>query len=162
MLNAKQRNIAAGMAAALLVTAGLLLWPGSGDPGQALPATFRALVSPAVAIAAGIAFVARARFFDPRAIDGDSGSVTIDLGNRYLGNTVEQAALAAMTWLAFAAAVPARAAFLVPVLAVVFLVARVLFAVGYAFAPQARAFGFALTFYPTLGVLLQTIRYMVG
>jgi len=162
VLTAKQRNIAAGMGAALAVTAVLLLWPGGGEPSQAFPAAMRALVSPAFAIAAGVAFVARARFFDPDAIDGIDGSKAIDLANRYLGNTVEQGVLAAATWLAFAATVPARAAFLLPILAIVFFVARLLFAVGYAVAPQARAFGFALTFYPTVGILLQTLRYMVA
>ena len=56
-----------------------------------------------------------------------------------------------------AATAPARAAALMPVLALTFLVARAAFAIGYAVAPWARAFGFALTFYPSVGVLLLTL-----
>lgn len=162
MLSGKQARIAFGMGAALIITLLLLALPGRGDPAAALPAAFRALASPALCIAAGVAFIARGRFFDLAAIDGDEGSPTIDLANRYLGNTVEQSVLAAMTWIAFAAVAPAHAASLLPILAMVFAVARALFAMGYAVAPWARAFGFALTFYPTLGVLILTLWRIVG
>ena len=44
---------------------------------------------------------------------------------------------------------PDRATILIPALASLFALGRAAFWIGYLVAPWARAFGFALTFYPT-------------
>jgi uncharacterized MAPEG superfamily protein len=119
------------------------------------------LIAPALCLVAGIGFIANRRFLDPTAIDGADGSPTIDLAQRYLRNTVEQSVLAAMAWLAFAAVLPDRAAQILPSLAITFVIARATFWIGYAIAPWARAFGFALTFYPTVAVLAWSIVTLV-
>jgi len=46
--------------------------------------------------------------------------------------------------------VPPEDASAVPILAALFLLGRTIFWVGYHKNPQQRAFGFGLTFYPTL------------
>ena len=149
------------MAVAVLVTIAVLAWPGRGDPERAMIVAAQALAAPAACIALGVGVIAGARFRDPRLIDGETATGVVALADRYLRNSVEQGVLAAGAWLAFAAADPARAAVLVPRLAVLYVIARLAFAIGYAIAPPARAFGFALTFYPSVGVLALAVLAMV-
>ena len=47
------------------------------------------------------------------------------------------------------------------ILTALFLMGRVLFWVGYHYNPYVRAFGFGITFYPTVAVYLWLILYMV-
>jgi hypothetical protein len=64
-------------------------------------------------------------------------------------NTLEQTVLAAIAWCGLAVALPAEQLGVVPVLAALFAVGRVLFWIGYQIHPVARAIGFGLTALPT-------------
>jgi len=62
--------------------------------------------------------------------------------------------------MATAISVPASLLPVVPAAAVMFLVGRVSFFAGYAHGAPSRAYGFALTFYPT--VLLLALLVALG
>lgn len=156
-----QRLILAGMAVALGITVALFFLPVGHGGGDALRIACFCLLGPALCIMAGVGFIANRRFFHAEAIHGGAQTPAIELGQRYLTNSIEQGVLAATAWLAFAAVAADRAAAMLPVLAATFVAARIAFALGYAIAPWARAFGFALTFYPSVAVILFTLAALV-
>jgi uncharacterized membrane protein YecN with MAPEG domain len=65
-------------------------------------------------------------------------------------NTLEQAVLAAVLYLALARLGQPDEAALVPQLAALFCLGRLAFWIGYRHGAPWRAFGFAVTFYPTV------------
>lgn len=93
-------------------------------------------------------------------IDGsepDAGTF-LDVTRRYLQNTVEQTVLFALACLSAHYALGDYTALLLPIMAVWFCIARMLFLWGYTRQnPLHRAVGFASTFYPTLGLILFTV-----
>ncbi|WP_298925014.1 MAPEG family protein [uncultured Ramlibacter sp.] len=110
------------------------------------------VMGPAVALLVCIARLAKHRFFTPQDIDGSAltgGTPRARLLQALLQNTLEQLALALPVYMACALIFPARWLVLIPAAALMFLLGRVLFYAGYAGGAPSRAFGFALTFYPT-------------
>lgn len=159
----EQRRVASAMAAAL-VTAIVFLGVAAVVDRTAEPATFvsrlqfaiRADLLVVVWLAAAIANVARLRFFSERDIAGSSaetGSDEVRAAGSILQNTFEQAGLAIVTHLIVAATF-SRSSNLIMALVCLFALGRLLFWVGYRRGAKGRAFGFALTFYPTLLALL--------
>jgi len=71
-----------------------------------------------------------------------------------LQNTLEQSCLAVPVYIATAIVAPATVLSVVPAAAAMFFVGRLLFFAGYANGAPSRAYGFALTFYPTVLLLL--------
>lgn len=107
----------------------------------------------------GIGWAARTRHFSSN-IDGSkpvNGS-PLDITLRYITNTVEQLLLFAIACFGFVAAFPTLAVHLLPVMGIWFLIARLLFWIGYRRNPVKRAIGFAGTFHPTI-VLLAVATY---
>ncbi|QJU60720.1 MAPEG family protein [Sphingomonas sp. AP4-R1] len=103
-------------------------------------------------LAATIGNVARLRFFSAADIAGSGttgGTVAVSRANALLQNTLEQVALAIPVHVALAMLI-ASSALLIIVLAALFAVGRLLFWIGYANGARSRAFGFALTFYPSV------------
>jgi len=103
-------------------------------------------------LAAAIANVARLRFFSVRDIAGsgdEGGSAKVRVAAAILQNTVEQAGLAVATHLIVAASFD-RTHTLITALVCLFAIGRLLFWIGYRHGAKARAFGFALTFYPSV------------
>ncbi len=154
----KQILIAIGMASAaiiaLVAVSIVLRQPApaqSVDSVSAVLDAVRWLAVPGLCLLVGVGATANRRFFLPEAIDGDAvpESRAFEINQRYNRNTLEQAVLAAIAWLGLAVAMPDRAGALTPVLAGLFALGRATFWIGYLVAPWARAFGFALTFYPT-------------
>jgi len=152
----KQMLVLVGMTAAVAVLA--LLWFSTPELGIALPADDAAarlafavkwLLVPGLTLLAGIGFTANRRFFTRDAIDGGESSA-LDINLRYNRNTLEQAVLAAIAWTGLALTLPHERLALIAWLAILFAVGRALFWLGYLIAPWARAFGFGLTFYPTV------------
>lgn len=105
-------------------------------------------------LAAAIGNVARRRFASDGAIDGRNGTDPhVDVANAILRNTAEQVVLAfvaygALTLLSDHARVP------VALFAACFTAGRLVFWTGYRDGAEARALGFALTFYPSVAALL--------
>ncbi len=109
------------------------------------------LLISSVSLIAGIARAAQLRHFSQN-IDGstpESGS-PLDITRRYITNTVEQLLLFVLGALGLFYVAPDIAQRLLPIMSVWFLIARLLFWVGYRMAPLKRAVGFAATFHPTI------------
>ncbi|MDP1028381.1 MAPEG family protein [Sphingomonas sp. KR1UV-12] len=163
---AEQRRVAIRMAAALAVTA-VAVAIGLLHPGPSLPPAERAMLAirtdlfVVIWLAVAIGNVARLRFLSPADIAGSAAgpsSPRIAPASAFLQNTLEQVALAVPVHVALAIAMP-RPATLLAILAALLAVGRLCFALGYAKGAAARAFGFALTFYPTLAALALAIGW---
>jgi hypothetical protein len=130
--------------------------PDGDDPASRLAFLAHWLLLPALALLAGIVVVANQRFFVADAIDGarTSHNRLIEITLRYNLNTLEQTVLAAIAWAGLALALPHDKLMLIPAMAIVFLVGRALFWIGYLIAPVARALGLALSAYPTFVALI--------
>jgi hypothetical protein len=124
------------------------------DTAERLAFAAKWLLVPGFALLLGVGLVANRRFFAPDAIDGsrEPESRSLEINLRYNQNTLEQTALVLIAWPLLALWLPADRLGLVPLLAILFGVGRAAFWIGYLIAPWARAFGFALTFYPTVAV----------
>ena len=158
-----QRGVARAMAAGLvlaLAVLGLSILaqpPGSLSGMQALAL---ASLAPTIMLAACIARLAAHRFHTPEDIDGSgltSGTATAKLLQAQLQNTLEQLVLALPAYAACVALGPPQDRMLVLVASALFFCGRLLFFLGYRRGAAGRAFGFALTFYPTVVLLAGTI-----
>lgn len=113
-------------------------------------------------LAAAIGDVARRRFASDGAIGGgDWRDPGVDVANAVLRNTAEQVVLAglaytALTLLSDHARVP------VALFVACFSAGRLLFWSGYREGADARALGFALTFYPSIAALLMAAVALIG
>lgn len=158
----QQRGVALAMAAAVVVTIiataiGLMLDRTTDPPlfADRLQAVLRRDLFVVAWLAAAIANVARLRFLSPDDIAGSSAATAtpaVGQAGAILRNTFEQVVLAILAHAMLAAAL-SRPAPLVTMLVALFCVGRLLFWVGYRRGPTGRAFGFALTFYPSIGAL---------
>lgn len=158
----EQRGVAFRMVAALCVTilvSATCLYRGAAAPttlAERLIVTTRADVFVLCWLAAAIGNVARLRFFSADDVAGSgSGTATAEVGraNAILQNTLEQVVLAVPIHVALAVLV-ASSVPLIEALAALFATGRFLFWIGYARGAKSRAFGFALTFYPSLAGLI--------
>ncbi len=121
------------------------------DPGSRLAYAAQWLLAPGAMLLAGV-FNAARRGFYADAIDGTRtpAAPSLEIGLRYNQNTVEQVILAAIAWFAFAATAPHADLARIPMMALLFIVARITFWAGYLIHPMARTFGMTLTVIPTL------------
>lgn len=120
------------------------------------------LLLPGLALFAGVLAMAVGRFFNG-ATDGSRtpAPYALEINLRYNLNTLEQVVLAAIAWAGLALALPRAQLNLIPLLAILFIVGRATFWLGYLFQPAARAFGLLLTFLPTcVGYLWLLLRMM--
>lgn len=85
----------------------------------------------------------------------------VDINNRFILNTVEQFILYFIGNAGLALYCPPEEARTLIILTALFVLGRLLFWVGYHYNPYLRAFGFGLTFYPTVAVYLWLIVRMV-
>jgi len=159
-----------GLASTLLVVAlAIVAAPGAllPDGNDVASAIFHALrwdVLLVVWLAASIAMLARHRFFTPADIDGgglSDGTPTAKVLQSVLQNTLEQVVLALSVHLIWAATMPRQWQAAIPAAATFFFVGRALFWRGYAHGAPARALGFALTFYPTVALLVVAVGHLV-
>jgi len=165
-LSDNQRGVLKGMAAAVVVT--LLAIGGAAwvDPFAGLVAD---TVQGRLALWAGcslavvfwlilsIGALARHRFFHAEDIDGSGlteGSKAAAIKQAVLQNTLEQGAIAFIVYGAVATFVPYTMLSVLPAAAGLFFIGRLFFRIGYAGGAPSRAFGFALTFYPTVLLFL--------
>jgi hypothetical protein len=154
-------GVAAGMAAGLAVTLLALLWPGLPSGPSDVPARLSAWLACDLAVALWLAMavgrLARHRFFSDDDIDGalSPGTVRANILQSLVQNTLEQTVLAVVAYGAWLLVPRPDAPIAVAWIAVgCFSVGRLLFFLGYGRGAAARAMGFALTFYPTVGLLV--------
>jgi len=86
---------------------------------------------------------------------------SLDINTRFILNTFEQFTLYIIGMAGLAIYAPIEEARSLPILTALFLLGRVLFWIGYHKNPYLRAFGFGLTFYPTVGVYAWLLLYML-
>lgn len=164
----KRLGVAAGMAGGLAVALTALLWPslpsGPSDMGARLSAWLTCDLAVALWLTVAVGRLARHRFFSDDDIDGalGPGTVRADILQSLVQNTLEQTVLAAVAYGVWLLVPRPDAPIATAWIAVgCFSVGRLLFFLGYGRGAAARALGFALTFYPTVGLLLaSTIRLL--
>jgi hypothetical protein len=84
----------------------------------------------------------------------------VDINNRFILNTIEQFILYFIGNAGMALYCPPEEARALIILTGLFVLGRLLFWVGYHYNPFVRAFGFGITFYPTVAVYLWLILRM--
>lgn len=156
-----QAGVAAGMAAGFAATVVVFAWPSlpavPAGADQRIALWLAASVSASLWLLIGIALLARHRFFTPADIDGGGlidGTPTAKLLQTLIQNTLEQTMLAIPAYGAWLWLAPEGRRGLVILCAGLFGLGRLLFFLGYRFGAPARALGFTLTFYPTVGLYL--------
>lgn len=172
--DSKQRGVLSGMLAAVAVTlvvgvAAILAPPAALIPlagtAERLAAAARWDILVIACLVLAIGTLARHRFLTPADIDGSGLTNATDnarVRQAIIQNTLEQAVIAVGAHLAWAAAMPPSWQAAVPAAAILFVIGRIAFAVGYAGGAPSRAFGFALTFYPTALMLLVSAIALVS
>ena len=123
------------------------------------------LILPTLFLIISIGRLARHRFFSPEDIDGSalsSGTKRATLLQSLLQNTLEQFILTVVVYLIWALTMPVGWLSVLPLNALLFAIGRFAFFVGYKNGAPARAFGFALTFYPTALLMLILIAYQLA
>jgi fatty-acid desaturase len=86
---------------------------------------------------------------------------SLEIDQRYLQNTLEQLVLAIVAHLALVTIVAPESIRAVAILVMLFVIGRATFWIGYHRSGAARAFGFATTFYPTVGTYVYVILRMI-
>jgi len=173
MLTEKQRGVLRGMAVGVVVTLvtlalAILAHPSALTPEQGFAAAIahalRWDVLLVVCLTANVGLLARHRFFTADDIDGGGltkGTPQAQVLQSVLQNTLEQTVLGLSIHIIWAAAMPQTWQAAVPAAAILFFVGRVLFWRGYAHGASARALGFALTFYPSVAMLILVVGRLV-
>jgi len=156
-----QAGVALGMAAGFAATVAAFSWrtlptvPVGAEERTAL--WLAASVSASLWLLIGVGLLARHRFFTPADIDGGGlteGTATAKLLQSLIQNTLEQVVLAMPAYGAWLWLAPEGWRGLVILCAGLFGLGRLLFFLFYRFGAPARALGFTLTFYPTVGLYL--------
>ena len=127
--------------------------PGGIDTAWRLEYALKCEVFVALCLLAGVARISTRRFFMADAISGDP-SPALEIDRRYVQNTTEQVLLAIVAHLALVCIVDANSLRAVAILAMLFVIGRATFWLGYHRSGPARAFGFGTTFYPTVAAYL--------
>ena len=171
VLTIKQRGVLIGMSSGatitvVLITAAILANPVSLSLetliGDRIAFALKADAVIALWLAVSVGLLARHRFFTPDDIDGGGltrGTEKAHILQATLQNTLEQTVLAVLVHAVWAVMMPLAWMSAIPVAAILFLCGRVLFVRGYSGGAPSRALGFALTFYPSvLMVILVIVR----
>jgi MAPEG family len=156
------RGIIAGAAITIVVISGAILvgpkiLSAEASTGERLAFAICADTFIALWLGISVGLLARHRFFTPEDIDGGGlsrGSETAIVLQSTLQNTLEQSVLAVLTHLAWSILLPASWISAIPAAVILFLCGRVLFVRGYRGGAASRAVGFALTFYPSVLMLI--------
>lgn len=165
-LSPNQRGVIKGIAIGLALAVSVLALVAYALPTLGASLAERAsllalcLIPPVVTLAISIARLAKHRFFTPADIDGSAlteGSDRARLLQSLLQNTLEQVALAVPVYVAWAMLAPAGMLGALVAASGLFLLARLLFYKRYRSGAAARSLGFALTFYPTVLLLIGLI-----
>lgn len=156
-----QAGVAAGMAAGFAATVAAFAWPSlpavPSGAEQRIGLWLAASVFACLWLLVGVGLLARHRFFTPADIDGGGlteGTPGARLLQSLIQNTLEQALLAIPAYGAWLWLAPEGRRGLVVFCAGLFGLGRLLFFLCYRFGAPARALGFTLTFYPTVGLYL--------
>ena len=161
-LSAKQLGVLKGMASAMTLSILTIMLSTYFDPFcNALIGDIQgrfdvlglSIILPTGFLLVSIGRLAKLRFFSPDDIDGSGltrGSENALVLQSLLQNTLEQFVVAIIVYTAWCLVMPVSVLSAIPLCSVLFALGRTLFFKGYKNGAAARAFGFAVTFYPTL------------
>jgi hypothetical protein len=132
--------------------------PAIAETGDRLAFALPWMCVPVLALQAGMMAVAGGRLVSPY-VDGSPppSGTSLDMHRRFITNTVEQLAMYIPIQLALVTLLPDDRLALIPAWAVLFLVARIIFWVGYMTNPVYRATGFLMTAVPNSFALLYVV-----
>jgi len=165
-LTVKQRGVLKGISIGAAITVAVIVGAILAAPmvlspeatiAERLSFALWADVVIALWLGISIALLARHRFFTPEDIDGGGltrGSETASVLQATLQNTLEQTVLAVLVHLMWATLMPVSWVSAIPAAVVLFLCGRLLFLLGYRGGAPSRALGFALTYYPSVLMLV--------
>ena len=168
-LTVKQRGVLKGVVAgaaitivviAVAVLAGPMALSPDASEGERLAFAISADAFIALWLGISVGLLARHRFFTPEDIDGGGlsrGSETANVLQSTLQNTLEQSVLAVLVHLAWSILMPVSWISAIPAAVLLFLCGRVLFLRGYRGGAPSRALGFALTYYPSVLMLILVV-----
>ena len=158
-MTSDQKRVAAGAASGIFAMLGALLalsgiiagLAADATAGERLAYAVQWIAAAALPLALAIASVGNSRF-NSEAIDPTAGkeSPTMIVNGRVVDNTVQQYLLFAAASLAVAAGGRGDQLGVVAAGAIIFIIARLIFWIGYRIRPVYRAAGFASTFYLNL------------
>ena len=160
-----QKIVGAGAASGILAMV-LSVWVLSGaiaaraiaGAGERLAYALPWAVVAAIPLFMMLAAVGNARFLS-EAIDptlGKEDNKTI-VNGRVADNTLQQFAIFAVALLALSVTLPANYLSFVPAVAITFVIARIVFWIGYRIHPLYRAPGFSSTAYLNLGMIVAVL-----
>jgi uncharacterized MAPEG superfamily protein len=86
---------------------------------------------------------------------------SVDINNKFILNTFEQFTAYFVANAGLAMYCPPEEARSLPLLTALFVMGRILFWIGYHKNPYLRAFGFGITFYPTVAAFAWLVLIMV-
>ena len=134
-------------------------WSSAGDK---IALVFKCAAFALVPGVVGICIVAAQRL-DPNLMVGRIArpNSSLDINTRFILNTFEQFTAYLIAIAVVALYSPAEEARAIPILTTLFVLGRMLFWVGYHTSPHLRAFGFGLTFYPTVAVYIWYVLFML-
>ena len=165
-LTVKQRGVLKGITIGAAITVAVIVGAILAGPMVLSPAatiaerlSFALWADVFIALWLGIsiALLARHRYFTPEDIDGGGltrGSETASVLQATLQNTLEQTVLAVLVHVTWATLMPVSWMSAIPAAVVLFLCGRLLFLLGYRGGAPSRALGFALTYYPSVLMLI--------
>lgn len=120
------------------------------------------IILPTITLIVSIGRLAGFRFFSPQDIDGSGltkGSQQAVIFQSLLQNTLEQLTITVGTYTIWCFTMPATWLSAIPLCSLAFAIGRISFFRGYHKGAPSRAFGFALTFYPTVLLMLTAAVY---
>jgi uncharacterized MAPEG superfamily protein len=126
-------------------------WTPAGDDAAArLAFALTGTLVAGTALLAMIMAIAGLRPLWAETIEGSPDAARLERHVRVQRNTLEQLMLFVLAHLSLALSLPREDLALLPALALLFVVARALYWLGYALDPMYRTFGFVATFYPNI------------
>lgn len=167
LTNKKQTGVLKGIVMGITISVSIIIIGAWHNPFffneslseiEQLEIAIKSAFLPVMFLVISIARLAKHRFFSPEDIDGGAG-LSADTEHArilqsLLQNTLEQFCIAFAVYLAWAVIMPATWMSVVPLAAIAFAVGRVMFFSGYMKGAPSRALGFALTFYPSVLMLI--------
>jgi len=174
VLTIKQRGVLIGMSTGATITVVLIAAAILANPvhlsletsiGDRIAFALKADAVIALWLAASVGLLARHRFFTPDDIDGgglNRGTEKAQILQATLQNTLEQTVLSVLVHAMWAVMMPLAWMSAIPAAAILFLCGRVLFVRGYGGGAPSRALGFALTFYPSVLMIILIIVKLIS
>lgn len=146
------------VSSATFVWSAYVLWPFVPIASEPLEVWALCAAVASITLVGAVAINASDRLLNPELIDGARATPgsTFEIKQRCLQNTLEQLVIFVCAAAGLSTVLARGELHALPILTAWFVFARVAFWVGYRLSPQGRAFGFAATIYPSIGVLIFT------